>query len=283
MLFPLLVAAAYAECPAGVTPAQVHRTVEEANLAYAAMDEEGFFTLAKRGEAEIACVTEVLAPKHIAAWQRVDGLRRFAEGDPDAAKTSFVAARALDREAVLPENIAPAGGRLANLYEAAASVRANRAETLAVADSQKVWVDGTETTRRRIEIPVFVQVGPKEDAVVFNALLRPGAAFSPPAELLEDERDLSDFEPEPEPESIAEAKPAVERKGNPAAAPMWIATSVAAVAAGGLFGAAVWSAGEFQKEPSEAALDFNHATYFGALGAGGLTVVLAGVSLAVTF
>lgn len=282
MLFILLSQVAWAGCGAPTTPAQIDSTLQEATLAFAAMDEDGFRELALRAEQEIACLSVVLTPAQVAAYDRIDGMRLFTDGDLDGARAAFVAARTLDPRTELSDRIAPEGGKLARMYAEAKDAPSSTTETVDVAAGNTAWVDGTAGAERPTAVVSVVQIGRADDKLAFSKVLRPREALVLPTNLQPPEP-VAEETPAPTvpvaPVAKVERTPA--KKGN-AATPLWVATGVSALAAGGLFAASVYTNLEFAREPSEATIGLNHGTWYGAVGLGGATVVLAGVAVAVS-
>lgn len=309
MFLLLVTRLAWAGCESVTTPEQLDGTLEEALLAYVALDEEGFVALAGRARAELGCVGVRLAPAQVAAYDRVVGLHRFVEGDTSGASAAFKAARSLDRAYVFSDRIAPEGGKLERLYMDAVKGPASRAERLDVASAYRMWVDGTETTRRPTEVPTVVQVGAGVEDVGFTTVLTPGERYAPPAPYAGAPQPAEEDEPEPakivtpvaarEPEREPErapvreavreplpTKPRPERREEPdggGATGWWVATAASAVAAGGLFGAAVVTNQQFAETPSEDAWILNHASYYGSLGMAGVTLAFAGIAIGGSF
>jgi len=67
------------------------------------------------------------------------------------------------------------------------------------------------------------------------------------------------------------------------AAGLWVGTSVTAVAAAGLFGTSAYMRGQFDEEPTKAKYDLTNGTFYGSMGAAGLTVLLGGFAIAGSF
>ena len=281
MLFILMTQVAWAGCGAPTTPAQIDSTLQEATLAFAAMDEDGFRELALRAEVEIACLSSVLTPTQVATYDRIDGMRLFTEGDLDGARAAFVAARALDPRTELSDRIAPEGGKLARMFAEAKDAPSSTTETVDVAAGNTAWVDGTAGAERPTAVVSVVQVGRSESNVAFSKVLRPREALALPSNLQPPEPVLEDT-PAPTVPAAPVAKVERTTKKHSASTPLWVATGVSALAAGGLFAASVYTNLEFAREPSQTTIGINHGTWYGAVGLGGATVVLAGVAVAVS-
>ncbi len=64
---------------------------------------------------------------------------------------------------------------------------------------------------------------------------------------------------------------------------LWVGTSVTAVAAAGLFGTSAYMRGQFDEDPTKAKYDMTNGTFYGSMGAAGLTVLLGGFAIAGSF
>lgn len=150
-----------------------------------------------------------------------------------------------------------------------------------MAAGNTAWVDGTAGAERPTAVVSVVQVGPSGTAIAFSKVVRAREALELPLRLQPVEPVAVEAPAPTLPVAAAPTTQPTVKKSSPAV-PLWIATGATALAAGGLFAASVYTNLEFAREPSETTIGINHGTWYGAVGLGGATVVLAGVAIAVS-
>lgn len=265
MVLVLVASYAWAACDATATPSALDSTIGEALDAYGRRDQDEFLAQARTAGEQVVCLETVLTPKQVAAWDRVEGLRRVSLGDSDAALAAFRAAVRLDPGFSWSDEVAPEGGKVAKAWAKAAGMATSATEGVGKASGgDRVWVDGTESGRRPTEQLAVLQIGPSSTSLDLSVVLHPGDPL--PSQL----------------SGSGASSRTSSASTNKAVVPLWIATGASALLAGGLYGAAVATNIDFQYAPTEGGLTANHVTYVGAIGFAGAAVALAGISIAVT-
>lgn len=255
-----------AECPAPVTPSQIESLAEEATLAWAAMDPDGFAELADQLESGVPCLTEPVRPQQAASVHALRGLRAFLDGDAPTARLHLQAAQAADPAFRLSARIAPEGGKLWRLAEDASTSELVPGEALTLLDGGTVWVDGHAAGARSSDRPALVQVG-SGDRATWSGLLEPGEAFQPPAAALA---------ALPPSEDSAAAR--VPDRPNPPRAPqggrsraLWAATGGAGVVAAGLYGSSAYLRTRYEASPSRPLHGATNGTFIASTGMAAVT------------
>jgi hypothetical protein len=256
----LTVAAQAAPCDAPVSPASLAAQADEATLAWATLDEDGFVEALDALDAGLPCLEAPLGPDQAAAVHRMHGLRAFLEDDSDAARASFRAAALADPGYELSDRVAPEGGKLWRLITEAAAADGEAGRPLSLLDGGQVWVDGVVGGARAEDRPAVVQVG-ADRSVVWSRLLGPGEAFAPPAAALA-------TLPSRPAAAVAPPKAPRAKKGLD---PMWIAAGGAAAASAGLFGASAGLRGQFDAAPSRSLHSATNGTFVGSVGMAAVT------------
>lgn len=174
---------AHASCAARTRTADLQRPINEAQAAFASMDGTGFARAGERGAEALRCLSEPISPTMAAAWHRHEGLAAFLADDAARARSAFRAARALQPSWALPEDVAPPGNPLTQLYEEAGALGPGPEEPVSVQPGLTLLVDGALSGAVPTERPAIVQVLAADGQVLHTDYLRVGAPL--PADLAE--------------------------------------------------------------------------------------------------
>jgi hypothetical protein len=318
----LLISAAFAaECPSPTRAEQVGGDVEEAMIAFATLDEDGFRASATKASAELPCLSELMPAGRVAAYHRMMGVRAFLDGDLTGSQRSFAASLAIEPSYVLSAKIAPEGGKLSRAYEAARSLSVSDAASFPVPRGPRTYVDAVVGNSRIPELPAIVQVvdGGTTTLTVYVAggapmpSLTGGPAVAavethvtpPPPPVGDDlpddpdevaEGDLGDEPDEPDMvEDLDDPAPPVrvDRTEKPEHEPaephagghagMWVGAAACAGTAGALFATSALTRVSFDNNPTAGKFTVVNGAYYGSVGAGALSLVLAGLAVGGTF
>ena len=274
LLLLLSILAGAAPCPAPTQPPAVAAQVDDALMAWATLDEDGFSATATALRDTLACLDAPLTPSQAAGAHRVLGLAAFLDGDEAAALASFQAAALAEPGYTPTDRVAPEGGRLARLFAQAAKASAPRREAIPAPASLRVWVDGATTADRAPSLPAIVQIGPDGAPLRFSAWIPAGAAIdlpdlgggaapadAPPIAILD--------EPAPRPRPTREGP-----------SPLWFAAAGTGAGAAGLFAASAVLRTSFDDAPSRGKFGAVNGTYFGSVGMAAVTAGLVGAAVA---
>jgi hypothetical protein len=267
-----------AECPEPLSPSALVAQVDDAMLAWASMDPEGFSDQVGTIQASLPCLDAPLDPAQAASLHRVMALQAFLDGDAEAARRRFEAASVAQPDYQLSERVAPEGGKLQTLFQDARLDRGPVVYRFDVPDGLRAWVDGVESDRKPESLPVVLQVGDR--APRWSTYLLPKQDPAYPADLLDmDEAPTPPDEPvgpvAPEPEPAMADLDAPRAGGGPS--PLWFAAAGSGVAAGGLFATSAALRSSFDNDPSRGTYNAVNGTF---LASAGLTAVTGGLVVA---
>lgn len=254
-------AAHAAPCDAPVTPTELAAQADEATLAWATLDEDGFVEAVDAIDGSLPCLDAALSTEQAAAVHRVRGLRHFLDSEPDRASAAFRAAAEADPGYAVSDRVAPQGGKLWRLITDAGSVDGEVGRPLTTEDGTEAWVDGLQGGRRASDRPAIVQLG-RVDQVSWSHLLEPGQAFAPPTAA------VAALPPADDPPSAPPPVAPPSRKG---VDPVWIAAGGSAVASAGLFGASAGLRGRFDATPSRSLHSATNGTFMASMGMAAVT------------
>lgn len=285
-MFPvivILVSAALAQdCAEPVSVESLSAKVDEAMLAFASMDEEGFLTTAAIARGDVSCLEAVIPSTKAAALHRMNGLEAFVKGDTQAAEDAFAAALALEPTYVLSAKLAPKGGKLDQLYQAA-KVRSRAPMPFRLPTGYSAWVDGIAAPARDDAFPAVIQVGKSTTNLDYSAWLGARDPFMPEELGLGDGAETfvgeGDYKPASVAKPVAEKpakapKPAGGGGGGGGTSPLLIAGGVGAGVAAGLYGTSLALRSSFDKEPTQGKFAATNGTFFGSIGVGVVAVGL---------
>jgi len=260
LILTLSLFASASDCSEPVTPDQLESLADEATLAWAAMDQDGFEELADQTLAGVECLSEPVEPSQAASIHALRALRAFLAGDADAANLHLQAAYASDADFRISTRIAPEGGKLWRLAEQAREIPPSSGRALSLLDGGTVWVDGHAGGDRAEDRPALVQVG-AGDRTTWSSLLEPDEPFEPPADALAAlPTDLPDTPNTPRPP----------RSGGGAKG-LWYAAGGTGVVAAGLFGASAALRGRYDVDPSQGLHDATNGTFIASTGMAAVT------------
>lgn len=235
----LLVSAALADTSCATGWAEAQASVSAAESAWG-VDEPAFRSAVASLVKVVPCLVEPLTPSEAAAVHRVYGLAAWLNGDVEAARRAFAAARVADPAWTFPARMAPEGNPVRALYDAATPLPGG--DTLPPPKGAHVLLDGANSRTRPLGRPVLLQLVRGEQATTTTWL----AAGDP--------------------------VPAYPRAGEGLRAPLLVGAGVAALGAGALTVVA-WrlhdDPPEFESDEDLAGIQAaNHGTLIGAAGLG---------------
>lgn len=276
-----------ADCPAHVKAEQVGGHVEDAMLAYATLDEDGFRASAAEAESALPCVEDLFSPSRVAGFHRMKGLQAFIDGDPTAAQKSFAAAVAIEPDYTLSAKIAPEGGKLWRNYDGSRVLPRAAPAAFPAPRGAKTYVDGVVATTRVPDLPAIVQV--LEGTTATSTMYLAGGAPMP--ELTVSAPDVADVPPDVEAPldapldgpSKPEKEPKAPKENSNGGPKLWVGAGASAAVAVGLFATSAVGHAAFEKNPSAGSFYLTNGAYFGSIGAAALAVGLTGVSIGGSF
>jgi len=275
---------------------QVGANVEDAMLAFATLDEDGFREAAASARAALPCVAEVFSPARAAAYHRMNGILAFLDSDAVNAQLAFAAALAIEPEFKLSTKVAPEGGRLARLY-AAAAMEAPASSTYSVPRGYAAYTNGAPQAERIAAWPAIIQfehddsaawtgyvAAGKELVVPSLAVPATAAVTAPPVEVAppvlppDVTADAGQQKPlmvdpvEPK-AALPKAKPEPQSGGRGG---RYAAAGAAIGTAGALFAVSAVTRSSFEQEPTHGKYSLVNGSYIGSVVVGvaavGLTV-----------
>lgn len=264
------------DCAEAVSVESLSAKIDEAMLAFASMDEDGFLSNAAQVRGDVSCLKVVIPTAKAASLHRMNGLEAFVKGDTQAAEDAFAAALALEPEYALSAKLAPKGGKLDLLYQAA-KVRARQPKLFSLPSGYTAWVDGIAAPARDDAFPVVLQVGKSPTNLVYSAWLASHEPFMPDEVGLGGSGgEFGGGEGDYKPAAVAKptpAKPAPKPKpaggggGGGETSPLLIAGGATVGVAAGLYGTSMALRSSFDKAPTEGKFNATNGTFFGAIGA----------------
>jgi hypothetical protein len=237
---------ATAACPA--TADQLATEIRTGFEAFKSMDASGFESAAGDASQSAGCLTETLSVDAVASYHQLMGLKAFLARDTATAGLSFQSAHSANPEAKLPEDIAPAGGVAATLYETATKQEDGEYTPLYGPTGLRVKVDGHERSVRPTFRPSLVQVydpdvGVKWSGVVAGVDPNPDWSHLAPAVALVPDAPV-EKPPEKLPDHFENVKP--DRPGGGLNMPLLAGAGAGALASGALLLAASSAKGRFE-------------------------------------
>jgi hypothetical protein len=271
-------------------------TMQQALIDFAILDEEAFGAATQQVLEELPCLDEVLPPPTVAAFHRLMGLQAFFDGRDDAAVSSFRASMRIEPGYHFPSKVAPQGGKLYRLWQAAEEGPRPFESSFRPPQGMMAWVDGAEGAVRAEELPAIVQFGLDEQRLSLTALLAPGEAppsalpgqellaRQPPAEAPAPRQSIA---PEPIAASVQNSAATHQLAEAPVAEParsggkggLIAATLLSGAMAGGLYGGACFMRSEYDRAPTRGNYLATNGAYFGAVGMGIASVTFGSVAL----
>jgi len=286
-LLVLLAGAATAgDCERVVSQTEIRSLLEDAMLAYSAMDDETFATSTHEARRLLPCVDEVFEPTGAAAFHRLAGMQAFYDGDPDAAESSFRASIAIRPDTGLSELVAPEGGKLHRAWQSAASAPGPDLAPLPISSGYRLFVDGQRGSEIPVGLPYIAQLTTRSGDVDWSGYVEPGAPMPRTLIAAMGTPGSSPAGAESEPEVASTPipkdgprKPERSRRGVNSG--LLVAAAGSAVVAGALFGTSAMVRGQYDEDPTQGRYTLTNGTYVGAVSCAGLTVGLSGLAFAV--
>ena len=218
---------------------EVGAAIDEAYELYRELEIDKFREQVDVARKHIECLDTFLSRHHGAEFHRVEGVRLFVDRNSPEAQKHFAAARALEPNYSFPTDLVPEGNPLLDDYQALEPI-AGSFETVARPRAGSIKLDGSSTLNRGLERPVTFQLADASGKVVLSKVL--AAADAPPA--YDAEESASTGGSEKAPKTPKEPREKGAKKGP--SVPLLVVAGAAAVAAGGLYGGAFVSRGQWQ-------------------------------------
>jgi len=155
-LWLLAVQAQAQDCLRVAAPGEVAATLEEAEAAFAQLEEAAFLDRMQRASLLVPCVAEPLSPGLSATYHRMQGILLYSTEREDLAMGALAAARVLQPDYQLPDSLFPEGHELRVAFdelplEEGASWRPPRPK------QGRLLFDGDERPARPTERPTLFQ------------------------------------------------------------------------------------------------------------------------------
>lgn len=163
----------HAACTYTSTLVELRAALDEAELAFRRVEVEGFRVAMDRSAPLLECLVEVLPEEDAARYHRLQGLRADMVRDESRGEQAFAAARRLDPDYRLPENVVPPEHPLRRSY-AAMPLDALVYSPLPTPRRGSVLVDGQVSLERPANIPTVVQWEREQGHVGWSGYLWPG-------------------------------------------------------------------------------------------------------------
>ena len=178
------VALAASECAGpAVENAQLAGTLNQAELAFSALDIEGFQSSMDQAVFWVPCLSDPVSTTDAAQFHRLQGLRQFVAGEETEAQASFRSARSAQPDYAFPASVVPQGHAILDIYEGAAP---GQREPATLPKDAELWIDGQQTQLWDPNSPVVMQLL-AEGTVLSTTYMLPGDALpfepAPPSAL----------------------------------------------------------------------------------------------------
>lgn len=281
----LMSAVALAACPA--EPDDLARALEEAEAAWRRLDTPALRTAHDEARQMAGCLDTRVPRDLVARLHRTEGIRAFADKQPDRAAEAFAAARRIDPSWQFPPSMVPEGHPLLALY-VRHDVRTTETTSCDPPASGHLEFDGQYTRERPSNWPTLAMHLEDEGTVRRSAYLlpadpmfayelpAPAPVVAPPEPIAV----VADPTPTPSPKPASKARP----KGPNT--PLLVMTLVSGAAAGVSYALAATAREAYDDETdrgelAEARANTNRFVYLSAgLGVAavgfGATAVIAG-------
>ena len=157
-----------------VDNAQLVATMDQAEVAFAALDLSSFQTAMDLAVFSVACLNDPLRPQDAARFHRLQGLRQFVAGEEQGARASFRSARSAQPEYSFPTSLVPAGHAIRDLY--VRSPPSSLKIPAPVPQNGELWIDGEPSELWDNQSPALLQVI-SDGAVISTHYMLPGDAL----------------------------------------------------------------------------------------------------------
>jgi len=146
------------ECAEPVRSGELLVGLDEAETAYAEIDDDGFRDAVNElAGVLLPCMGEPLSSVDSARYHRVIGIHLYTVGDEAGAELAMKAARELDPDAPLSEELVPEGHQLRTWYDGEALV-ASATRRAPEPRSGSLVFDGDNSRLRPVQRPTIAQV-----------------------------------------------------------------------------------------------------------------------------
>ncbi len=175
MLLLLAALAQASDCAEGVTTSDVYADIERATALFLELRIEEFASTMASLEATLPCVVEPIPQHLVAKLHRMIGLGRMAMDDRDHALLAFAAARRVEPNALLPEELVPPGSPVYRAYREASGV-AEELVDVPAPEVGHVEFDAVPGLQRPLSWPAVFQRFDLAGGVLESAYLWPSEA-----------------------------------------------------------------------------------------------------------
>ncbi len=280
MLIALLGSALAADCPDGPSSGDdLIDAIEEGLIAFSDLDESGFAVAHDKAHSRLECINSQLFAADVAAFHRLNGVHAFLADERELAQSSFRASLLVQPDYSLRKGIAPTGGKLFRLYEAAKGVDPPQMSPFFAPKGLQIRVNGKTADELPQGLPSVVQIS-DDGGLRWTGYLPAGVRISddllkvdtPPAE---PPAEPVDGKPDPLPtEPVTSASSSGAKTGLAATA---VGTGVVA---GVLFGGAAVMRSEYDQQPTREVRERTNQVYLASMGMGVVTLTLGTVAVA---
>jgi len=243
ILFALLMSlTARADCPSVASAQSLSDAIIAAEQSYGSMDIAAFNANVRLVRQNLRCIKVPVRAVDAAGVHRVIGLEAYVAQRQNDVISSFRAALAASPQTKLPEEIAPKGHLLREMFDRARRIPPQPQQPTRIPPGALMMVDGQASTSRPIDRPAVIQLM-QDSPQVGLAMLWSGVIVSgnqppawsnvgyaapPPA---------GSVPPSSTPRRNTSTSTAVQRRGP--RTPMLVAAGVSALAAGSLYAIAL--------------------------------------------
>lgn len=174
MLLLATAPASAGECAQASTLLDFQHAASQGEQAFGSMDIDGLVAARDEAAGHLECVGDTVTPDVAAAFHRLMAIVAFTEQDRERVLAEFHAARRLNPGYQIPEDVAPPGHPLIQLYDE--SMSAGVGELLPVNPPVNGWVtvDGIRGAPVPSGISTIVQAFESDQTLVATVWHRPG-------------------------------------------------------------------------------------------------------------
>jgi hypothetical protein len=161
-------------CVERSTAIELAAALHGAEVAYTAMDLDGFVDRRDLAADLLGCLGETLGPMDVASYHRVMALDGFLEDDSERTVAAFRAVLAIQPDLQLPSMLAMPGNPLWDLFEQAKVPTTVEMTHIYPPAGSVLYVDGVVTTERPVGRPVLVELQSVGGGVLWAGYLGAG-------------------------------------------------------------------------------------------------------------